>query len=61
MSKTQKLLLVLLLAGMLAVILLTWGSVGSAIMTLALRVTAGYLLLTRFMETHDPDDFSWEE
>ena len=54
MGKLQKTLLFLL-------IILTWGSIGSAILTLALLLALGYLLLNRFQETHDPDDFRWED
>lgn len=45
---------------LLAVIVLTWGSVGSAILTLALLLVLGYLLILKIMENRDPDDFDWE-
>lgn len=61
MGKLQKTLLFLLIFVTVAVIILTWGSIGSAILTLALLLALGYLLLNRFQETHDPDDFRWED
>ena len=61
MSIIRKLLLGAFLAGILAVIVLTWGSVGSGVLTLALILSGGYLLLRRFLETHDPDDFRMED
>ncbi len=61
MRKLQKILLILVFTAILAVILLTWGSVGSAVMTLALLLGLGFLGLQRFMENRDPDDFKWEE
>ena len=45
MSTLRKLLLAAFLVAILAVILLTWGSVGSGILVLALIITGGYLLL----------------
>ncbi len=61
MSKTQKLLLTIFLTGILAVILLTWGSIGSAVLTLALLLGIGLILIQKFLENRDPDDFKWEE
>lgn len=61
MSKVQKILLALLLGGILAVIVLTWGSVGSGVLTLALLLAAAMLLFKKFMDSRDPDDFNWEE
>ncbi len=45
----------------LGVIVLTWGSIGSAVLTLALLLGTGLVLIQRFMENRDPDDFKWEE
>ena len=56
----RKFLLTFLLVGMLAVIILTWGSVGSAVMTLALLLCGGVVALKTVMENRDPDDFDWE-
>lgn len=61
MSKVQKILLALLLGGILAVIVLTWGSVGSAVLTLALLLVAGMLVFKKVMDNRDPDDFRWED
>ena len=61
MSGLQKILLAVFLGGILAVIILTWGSVGSGVLTLALLLAAGMLLFKKFMDSRDPDDFNWEE
>ncbi len=45
---------------LIGVIILTWGSIGSAILTLALLLAAGYMLVLKIMENRDPDDFRWE-
>lgn len=50
----------LFLALILAVIVLTWGSIGSAILTLALLLSLGYLLIVKVLENRNPDDFDWE-
>jgi len=57
----RKVLLFLLLVAVVTVILATWGSVGSAILTLALLIALGYIALNRFLETHSPDDYQMEE
>lgn len=44
-----------------AVIILTWGSIGSAALTLALLLALGYLLIQKIMANRDPDDFRWED
>ena len=61
MSKVQTILLIGFLVLTLAVIILTWGSVGSAILTLALLLALGYLLIQKIMSNRDPDDFRWED
>lgn len=61
MSNVRKLLLVIFLVLILAVILLTWGSVGSSILVLVLIIAVGYLLLRWFLDTHDPDDYRMED
>ena len=45
---------------LIGVIILTWGSIGSAILTLALLLAAGYMLVLKIMKNRDPDDFRWE-
>ena len=49
-----------LLVLVVAVIVLTWGSIGSAVLTLALLLSLGYLLVVKVLENRDPDDFDWE-
>ncbi len=61
MGPLQKVLLAILLAGILGLIVLTWGSVGSAILTLALLLAGGMLLLKWFLDTHNADDFRMED
>lgn len=61
MGKVQTILLIGFLLLTLAVIILTWGSVGSAILTLALLLALGYLLIQKIMANRDPDDFRWED
>ena len=61
MKSTRTALLVIFLVLVLAVIILTWGSVGSAILTLALLLSLGYMLILKIMENRDPDDFRWED
>lgn len=60
MEKFKKLLLGLFLLGTLAVIVLTWGSIGSIVMTMGLLLSLGFLALRRFMDTHDPSDL-WQD
>ncbi len=50
----------LFLAGILLVIALTWGSIGSAVLTLALILSIGFLLLRRSLQAQE-DFFSDEE
>lgn len=61
MGKLQNILLFVVLFVVMAVIILTWGSIGSAILTLALLISLGYILLSKFMETHNADDFRMED
>ena len=59
MGKLQKLLLTVFLVVILIVIITTWGSIGSAVLTLALLLAGVYILLVKVMENRDPDDFDW--
>lgn len=60
MSGLQKLLLVIILVAMVVGILVTWGSIGSATLTLGLLL-ALVLLAIRYVQRHrNPDDFNWE-
>lgn len=61
MSTVRKVLLAVVLAIFLAVIILTWGSIGSVVLTLALLLATGIILLQKFMDTHNPDDFRMEQ
>ena len=54
-SKT--ILLGIFLAAVLAVIVLTWGSIGSAVMALALISMGSALLYRRFLDREDPDQW----
>ena len=60
MGSFQKALLFIVLFVIVALIILTWGSVGSGILTLALLIGIGFLLLKRFLETQVPVVFNWE-
>ncbi len=57
----RKLLLFLFIVIMLTVIITTWGSIGSIVMTLGLLIGLGAIALQKVMENRDPDDFKWEE
>lgn len=61
MSRIQKILLFVVLFVILALIILTWGSIGSAILTLALLLAVGMILIQKFMDSHDPEDFRMEQ
>lgn len=56
----QKLLLSGLLVAVVAVIVVTWGSIGSAALLLSLFPATAYLLLNHFHNTHDPEDYQGE-
>ena len=60
MSTGRKILLILLLVLTLTVIVLTWGSIGSSALTLALLISVLFLALKKSLE-RDPRDFDWEE
>ncbi len=63
MSTLQKWILGIFLLGILTVIILTWGSVGSAILTLALILAGIFLLLRRSLDEQEQavEDFQMEE
>lgn len=61
MSKGRKLLLTAILLGILAVIVLTWGSIGSSILTLALLLALGYLMLRRLWIDRSDEDYWLED
>lgn len=60
MSTTRKILLGIFLAGVLAVILLTWGSIGSAALTLALLLGVILIALQKTLN-RDPEDYYSED
>ena len=60
MSKGRKILLGALLAAVLLVILLTWGSIGSAALTLGLILGGIFLALKKSLN-RDPEDYYLEE
>ena len=53
----KNLLLGIVLAIVLAVILLTWGSIGSAAMAMGLISLGAALLYRRFLNREDPDQW----
>lgn len=61
MEKFQKVLLIVVLFVVLALIILTWGSIGSAVLTLGLLLCLGFLALKWFLDTHDPGDYWMED
>ena len=60
MNGLRKFLLALFLIAIVTVILVTWGSIGSAVMTLGLLLALGAIALNHVMQNRDPDDFNWE-
>ena len=55
-----KILLILLAAALLTVMVLTWGSLGSAVMGLCLITMVSALLVQRFLTNRDNDQFDME-
>ena len=53
-------LLVAFLVFVVAVIILTWGSIGSAALTIGLLLGGIFLALKKSLN-RDPDDYFWEE
>ena len=53
----RHLLLGLLILGLVAVMVLTWGSIGSAVMAFALISMGSALLYQRFLHREDPDQW----
>ena len=60
MSKLRKLLLPALVAALIIVIILTWGSVGSILCAFCLIIMVAALLYRRFVLDRDEDDFKME-
>ena len=60
MSSTRTILLVVFLVLVLAVIILTWGSVGSALCVFCLIIMVSALLYRKLVLERDDDDFKME-
>ena len=60
MGKGQILLLVLLAIGITTLMLVTWGSVGSALCAFLLILMVAALLYRKLVLERDQDDFDWE-
>lgn len=56
----QKVMLAILLAGLLAAIILTWGSIGSILLTFCLLLSGAALLYQRFLTNRDDTDWNME-
>ena len=54
----RALLLGLMALGMTAVMLLSWGSIGSAVMAMGLLSMGSALLYRRFLNREDPDQWN---
>ena len=59
MSNTRKLLLGIFLAAVIAVIIFTWGSIGSAALTLGLLLGGIFTALKKSLNRDN--DYEWEE
>jgi len=57
----QKFLLVLVAIGLTTLMLVSWGSIGSAMCAFCLILLVASLLYRRFVLERDPDDFKFEE
>ena len=60
MGKGQIFLLVLLAIGITTLMLVTWGSVGSALCAFLLSHMVAALLYRKLVLERDQDDFDWE-
>ena len=61
MGGFQKFLLVLLAIGLTTLMLVSWGSIGSALCAFCLIIMVSALLFRRFVLDRDPDDFKFDE
>ena len=61
MSGTQKTLLIAILVVVLALIILTWGSIGSAALSLGLMLAGIFLLLRKTIIDRDQEDYWMED
>ena len=53
----RRILLIVLLIVLVAIIVLTWGSIASGAIALGLILGLAGLARRRFLESHDPDDY----
>ena len=60
MGKGQIFLLVLLAIGITTLMLVTWGSVGSALCAFLLILMVAALLYRKLVLERDQDDFDWD-
>lgn len=60
MKLWQKLLLAVTLVLLAAVIVLTWGSLGSAVLVFCLIMMGAALLYQHFVTNQDSDDFDYD-
>ena len=61
MDRIRIILLVILALVLLTVMVLTWGSLGSAVTALCLILMAASLLFQKFLTNRDTSDFQIEE
>ena len=61
MDRIRIILLVILALVLLTVMVLTWGSLGSAVMALCLILMAASLLFQKFLTNRDTSDFQMED
>ena len=61
MSKGRKLLLAAFTLFLLVVIVLTWGSIGSAALVLCLFLMGASLLYQRFLINYEDNDYDMEQ
>lgn len=60
MGKFQIFLLVLLAIAITTLMLVTWGSIGSALCAFLLIIMVAAVLYRKFVLERDEDDFDWE-
>ena len=61
MDRIRSILLVVLALVLLTLMVLTWGSVGSAVMGLCLIMLVSALIFQKFLTNRDASDFQMEE
>ena len=61
MSGFQKFLLALVAVGLTTLMLVFWGSIGSAMCAFCLIIMVAALLFRKFVLERDPDDFKFDE